>query len=149
MTDLTTEEKTSFLADVMIQVERICKYYKHDIDDDLLKDLSKRICRSNLHYDRRTIIQALEDFYTATIEYFTPMEVLQHTNERVCQIARKALEDKKKLEQEKYYQELSKVQTDDKVSSEVINNMRSELKEPEKRTGQIKAGELIRKRYGW
>lgn len=48
------------------------------------------------------IITALDDFYRATFDFFSPMVLFNFVNEKVAQIARKQTEDKKKKENEQF-----------------------------------------------
>lgn len=107
-------------------------------------------------YEKGYLKQSFESYFKAPpSDYFTLANMINHITERVQRISLKALEEKKKKEQESYFQDLTKPKSDieieniDKASKEAIEKIRKNLKEPERRIGHIKVGEVIRKRYGW
>jgi hypothetical protein len=140
LTALSTNEKKVFLADVIVEIEKICKYNRFDIDDDLIQDLAKRICKSNIHYERKLIIAALDDFYTTTFDFFSPMILFNHVNEKVAYMARKRFQEKQKKENESRLLNISSELTEEQEAERLRKKKEFEdmLKPMEERTVKFK-----------
>lgn len=103
---LTGNEKKLFLTVVIAEVEKVCKLYRFDVDNDLIKDVSVRMCKHCLYYTRREVKEAIQSYYDMPVEhFFTLAALLTHVRNYLAEMTRKRMELKNKLEQEKKYQD--------------------------------------------